>query len=261
MQKGFIATTAIFCALTQLAIASPQPTKPAKPAAPLTWMGVTLGQPESEVLTTTGETGFMYPEPAIAPMTSIAYNIDRATGLLDVSFHAGRVSSIGIRRSVMNDSAPSSADPHGITLAMSETDVTSKLGKAEITSPNGTELLTYKTKDGLSWRYSFRDNVMQWLDVTMPDAALDAMPKMTATVHTGSSFEDAMINGAADESSGAANERSYLLEQHCPSGHWWERQQALVIKDNHDYDVLTLWCANGDTKKLYIDVTSFYGKL
>jgi hypothetical protein len=69
-----------------------------------------------------------------------------------------------------------------------------------------------------------------------------------------------MINGALDESSGAANERDYLLEQHCPSGHWHETGQALATNKDRRYDVLTLSCANGTTKTLYLDITSFFGK-
>lgn len=225
-------------------------------------MGLTLGEPEAAALSTTGETGFMYPEPAIGTMISIAYNIDRASGLLDVRFHAGRVSSIGIRRSVRHDSAPSSSDMHGITLAMSRSDVAAKLGNGSMTSAYGLDTYEYKMPNGLTWKYSFRGETMQWIQVALSDPTIDATPPAPAfTLHTGSSFDDAMINGAADEASGAANERDYLLEQHCPRGHWWETQQALVQHNDHHYDVLTLSCADGTTKKLYLDIGSFLGKL
>lgn len=262
IKRYFIATGAIFCAMFQFAAASPPRLHPDTTPVAVTWMGVTLGEPEADVLSTNGETGFMNPEPAIGPMTSIAYNIEGASGLLDVSFHSGRVASIGIRRSTMDGSAPSASDPHGITLAMSQSEVTAKLGKGELSSAYGRDTLQYKEKNGLTWRYSFMNNVMQYIDVTMPDAAIDAMPAAPAfALHSGSSFEDALINGAADESSGAANERDYLLEQHCPSGHWWETQQALVTHNDRRYDLLTLSCANGTTKNLYLDITSFFGKV
>lgn len=52
-----------------------------------------------------------------------------------------------------------------------------------------------------------------------------------------------------------------VIEQHCARGHWHETQQALVTNKNRQYDVLTLSCADGTTKKLYLDITSFFGKM
>ncbi len=262
LKRHFVTGAAFLCAMTQFAVAS-TPSTPRPPSSALAWMGVTLGEPEGDVLSTTGETGFIFPEPVVGSMTGIAYNIERASGLVDVEFHAGRVSSIGIRRSAWDGSVPSAVDPHGITLTMSRSDVAAKLGKGNMTSAYGRDTYEYKTPDGLMWRYSFLNEAMQWISVRLSDAAIDAMPPAPAlTAHTGSSLEDALINGATDEKSGAANERDYLLEQHCPSGgHWHETQQALVKHGDRQYDVLTLSCADGKQKELYIDITSFFGKL
>jgi hypothetical protein len=37
-------------------------------------------------------------------------------------------------------------------------------------------------------------------------------------------------------------------------------QQALVTKDRKRYDVLTVSTSSGEVKKIYFDVSSFYGK-
>ena len=260
--RYFVTTGFIFCALTPVAMASTQISQPPVASASVTWMGLFLGQPEAEVLLKDGETGFSNPEPGIGPMTAMAYNIDHASGLLNVSFFSGRVASIGIRRSVRTGSAPVESDPHGISLAMSLADVTAKLGKGERTSAYGTDTLQYTSQGGLTWKYAFRNNLMQSMEVAAPETVTHAMPTAAPfSLHTGSSFDDALINGATDEFSGAANERDYLLEQHCPRGHWMETGQALVAHERRQYDVLTLACANGEKKTLYIDITSFLGKM
>ena len=221
-------------------------------------MGVTLGEPAAVVLSTLGETGIVTPE----PITLIGYSIENASGVLVVHFRAGRVSSMAVQRPALHPGTPSAPDIHGITLAMSESDVAAKLGKGTLTSGQYNDTYEYETQDGLKWTYRFQRGEMRSMEVILSDAAIDAMgPAPAFTLHAGSSIDDALINGATDEQSGAENERNYLLFQHCPAGHWRETQQALRKIDDRHFDVLTLSCADGTTKKLYINITSFFGKL
>ncbi|HEY1729652.1 MAG TPA: hypothetical protein VGG22_14845 [Candidatus Baltobacteraceae bacterium] len=200
-------------------------------------MGLTLGQTQADVLSTKGETGFTS-GPAIDSITYILYNIHDASGVLAVRFHAGRVSSIALGRSIRGGGAPSDGDPHGITLAMSRSDVAAKLGKGSMASANGFDTYEYMTPDGLTWRYSFRGETMQWIYVALSNAMIEALPRApTFKLHAGTSFDDALVDGAADDPSGVANEGFYLHSQRCPSGPWQETKQALVKHNNRQYDV------------------------
>jgi len=67
----------------------------------------------------------------------------------------------------------------------------------------------------------------------------------------GSSFEKAII------AESVSSEYEYVREI-CPSCQFLE--QELVFEKNQPYDILTFEDANGETKKYYFDISSFFGK-
>ena len=74
---------------------------------------------------------------------------------------------------------------------------------------------------------------------------------------------DAIIVQADSETSGVRQEYAYIATLKCADGTGVYRmtQQALLNKDGHAYDLLSVKCSIGDEKRdIYFDITSFFGK-
>lgn len=226
------------------------------------WLGVTLGEPQAQMFQTQGEAGYGIPA---AGRGAISYTIDRGNGLLDVSFRDGYVQSIGLRKGVYSHVLPTVTDPSGIALGASRDDVIAKRGAgSEVKPAKGWPYLAYTDPDGTTWSYYLLDGVVRDIVVAAPDAALDALPAAAVPDPKGGrSYNDAILNGAAEEPSGAANEAAYVLNLRCSNGGalFREAQQSLANRDGRTYDILHLQCYQGDeTRDLYFDITPFFGK-
>ena len=73
----------------------------------------------------------------------------------------------------------------------------------------------------------------------------------------GSSYEKAIIVKAADEQTGVHAEYQYL-DKHFPGNK--RGGQSLQSSGGKSYDVLEFTTAKGEAKKLYFDITAFFGK-
>lgn len=231
----------------------------------LNWLDLSLGEPQTDVFARYGEAG--YHGSSTDGTSIISYTISHDHGNIYVVFEKARVKEISLTTSVWDGSSSSIADPHGITLSMSADDVIAHRGKSESTSDDkyGRHSLIYSDVAGTKWTYRFSPRGMQAITLSAPAAAIEAMPAATAPpIHGGTSFDDAVINGAEDERSGARNEYSYLISMRCLNGGgmWREDRQSLVTRDGHKYDVLNLKCYRSDeTRDLYFQIDSFFGKM
>ena len=74
----------------------------------------------------------------------------------------------------------------------------------------------------------------------------------------GSSFEKAIVIKGGNEETGVHAEYAYLQRKY-PG--YRRGRQALLVKKKRAYDVLDFTTAAGAKKKVYFDITDFYGKL
>lgn len=78
-----------------------------------------------------------------------------------------------------------------------------------------------------------------------------------STIADGSSFEKAIVIQEKSEMTGPAAEYKWIKE-HYPGSK--TKGQALMTHDKKPYDVLTVVTADGTEKKVYFDISKFFGK-
>lgn len=226
-------------------------------------MGRTLGSSETDALAGVGDAAFV-------DNGGAQFTVDHAHGIMDLDFTNGRLTGFGIRQNWRDFSIPAIADPWGIALGAKEADIIAKRGtKVATADVNGRHYLTYTDASGTTWQYMFfsNDDKLRGLYAKLSPEQVKALaPAEPPAAHGGTSFDDAIMNLASDESSGAQNEEDFLLHFSCPAddgkrGMWREDTQRLVDHDGKKYDVLGLHCNfTGKKRDLYFDVTSFFGK-
>lgn len=227
-------------------------------------MGQTLGSLETDALKSTGDAAFVQQGGA-------QFVIDHAQGTFTLYFTNGRLTALDISDNWRNGKIPTIADPFGVATGTTEADIIAKrCAKMETLEAYGRHHLTYTEPSGTTWRYTFfqKDDRLREIHVKLSDAQVAALSAADPPVaHGGTSFDDAILDLAADEPSGAQNEEDFLLNFSCPAdngrrGMWREDAQRLVEHNGKQYDVLSLHCnMTGATRDLYFDVTSFFGKM
>ncbi len=75
--------------------------------------------------------------------------------------------------------------------------------------------------------------------------------------HDGSSAEKAIIITAPSEQEGVSTEYAWLKKTY--PGYSFQRQSLQSIGSRH-YDLLEIKTSEGDTKKIWFDITDFFGK-
>jgi hypothetical protein len=229
-------------------------------------MGRTLGSLESDALAGVGDAAF------VKENGGAEFVVDHAHGIMDLAFTNGRLTALGIRENWRDFSIPAIADPWGIAPGAKQADIIARRGiKVATSDANGRRYLTYTDPSGTTWEYTFNLNDDKLRGIYAKLSA-DQVKALTAAqppaAHGGTSFDDAIVNLASDEPSGAQNEANFLLHFSCPGddgkrvGRWREDSQRLVERDGKQYDVLGLRCnLSGKKRDLYFDVTSFFGKM
>jgi hypothetical protein len=79
----------------------------------------------------------------------------------------------------------------------------------------------------------------------------------TAFVRDGSSFEKAVIINETSESTGDPAEYAWLALNY-PG--YIMNSQSLVYHNKHPYDILNFQTHEGVSKKIYFDISNFFGK-
>ena len=228
-------------------------------------MGRTLGSLETDALAGVGDAAFVRDGGA-------RFVVDHAHGIMDLAFTNGRLTGFGIRENWRDFSKPSIADPWGIAPGAKEADIIAKRGtKVATEDAHGHHALIYTDASGTTWEYMFflNDDKLSGIYAKLSAEQVKALaPAEPPAAHGGTSFDDAIMNLASDEPSGAQNEGDFLLRFSCPAddgkqrGRWREDTHRLVERDGRQYDVLGLHCnLTGKRRDLYFDVTSFFGKM
>lgn len=104
------------------------------------------------------------------------------------------------------------------------------------------------------------------LPPTAPPEAVSPAPAtspLTSPARGGTSFDDAVVINAANESDGAKAEYTYLAAHPCGNGGKWRlNAQHLITHDSTPYDVLDVTCSDGGANRsFYFDIKSFFGKM
>jgi hypothetical protein len=85
-----------------------------------------------------------------------------------------------------------------------------------------------------------------------------ATPTISYAGGDGSSMEKAIIiQGADDDEDGVEAEYEYL-HAHYPG--YKRGDQSVEHSNGHSYDILEFTTADGQTKKVYFDITQFFGR-
>jgi hypothetical protein len=257
MQKRIVSMLALALCLGT----GPVPTPPAITQ----WLGVSLLEPQADVIASFGEAGLNFTAKDNSRSYHL-YNVDGAKGTVDVVFSHGVVAMIGLNVPTFSTAVTTLADPFGITLDSTRVELTARRGAGEVTTDaRGWTSIRYSQPDRSTWTYSFRNgDLVKSIALEPAQSALDALPAAPVPVlHTGTSFDDALVDGAKDEASGARDEEDYLLTLRCLNngGMWREASQRLVNHNGKPYDVLHLTCyRSSEERDLYFEISSFFGK-
>ena len=79
----------------------------------------------------------------------------------------------------------------------------------------------------------------------------------SSSVRDGSSYENAIVIQEKHEGPGVDAEYKWI-RQHYPGSK--TKSQALTNKNGKPYDILTIQTADGTEKKIYFDISNFFGK-
>jgi hypothetical protein len=89
-----------------------------------------------------------------------------------------------------------------------------------------------------------------------PAPVVDSHPAPTPSVQDGSSFEQAIVITAQNEDEGVKAEYRWLRE-HFPG--YREIHQYLMTQKGH-YDRIDIMTVDGQSRSVYFDINSFFGK-
>ncbi|MEO8869358.1 MAG: hypothetical protein ABI357_00855 [Granulicella sp.] len=81
---------------------------------------------------------------------------------------------------------------------------------------------------------------------------------LASAARDGSSLANAIVINAADESTGVAAEYKWIAERF-PG--YTRGQQALLNEGGRFYDEIDFSAASGEKKKIYFDISNFFGKM
>lgn len=236
-------------------------------AAP-SFAGVTLGETESALIAQMGE-------PMLrrnASGNAIEYVYVGAGNTIEfVRVVSGNVVQVAVKAAQPKDAI--SGDPPaalGITLGDPPAKILA-LGKERFVTAlkSGDETTgIYSGDDGLQYGFTTSyaaGNVTQVL-ARLDPAKAQALAPSTAPqpiLHGGTSFDDAIIIRAPNESIGVKSEYVYLAVHRCAGGgRWQSKNQGLQTHAGTPYDVLTVKCSTDNSETtFYFNIAGYFGKM
>jgi len=84
-----------------------------------------------------------------------------------------------------------------------------------------------------------------------------ATNQTTSSNNDGSSFEKAIVIQEKSESAGVAAEYTWLKEKY-PG--YQSKGQSLTMNGKKPYDIIQIMTANEEEKKIYFDISNYFGK-
>lgn len=254
------AALGLFAAI--VAVSSPGSASPA-PADDVTWHGVTLGMPVSELRSRIGD-----------PLRVVAFEngqrvarywVPHADALFFAIEQRGYV--VGLRAAA--DAPPTGpvaevpADPSGVRIGDTLTSVRALHPDFHYETPaGGPPALVGRANAHVGVVYEFgsdRVQSFQWgtmVPATFPDRPDAGQP-------TGNSPADAIYDVQRNESDGVDWEYVYLSYHPCDGETRWKlQQQSLINAGGRAYDRLHVVCPTTKAERdFYFDITSYFGKL
>lgn len=77
----------------------------------------------------------------------------------------------------------------------------------------------------------------------------------------GSTEQNAVIINASSSLIGIPSEYEFIQSQYGVKGSDWELEQQMQYDNNsRSYDIIEIRLSNGISKKIFFDITNFYGK-
>jgi hypothetical protein len=237
-------------AVAALALAAVAAT--ATPAPGPAFAGVTLGESATALVTRMGDPTAVRTD---ADGTMYTYVTDRSAGQY-VAIFFDRNNAVEVHATRIAPAQGAGLTALGITLGAPETAL------ASLPKPDAHG--NYPGADGLLYGFAAKGGIVHRIIAALPRARQTALPASPpATIHGGTSFDDALVIGAATESAGVPAEYAYLDLNPCPGGGTWKPgKQSLFDHGGKPYDVLDVVCSTGGaTRSFYFDISRYFGKL
>ena len=225
----------------------------------MTFAGVTLGESGSQLVADMGE-----PVARSADGTTYLY-VGPGSSREVVHLTQGTVREVELD-AFQNVDPRDAAGPAllGVTLRDPESKLdalgtSSLLGDRRV---GDTRLRAYRLDASTSVAFvtSSNGNGIVSMLMTLKDGVAPTNADAPPILHSGTSFDDAIVLKAANESIGVTSEYAWLAEHPCTGGNWKVATQALV---NHGapYDVLSAKCTkDAVTRDFYLNIAGFFGK-
>jgi len=233
-----------------LAVATPPPGADS-------WQGVWVGESASEVVAGNGEPLLrrQLPDGEILTWNRLS-NPDAYMIIIESS---GSVRTIRVLATKADGSKADLTDPSGVKIGDSTDQLRTKRGppKETYSQQDGSIVYEYDGSSDDVWGYDFYDNGLHAIMLT----SAHEPPVGSATgpdPRDGSTIGKAFVIDALSEVEGIRFERYYASEY---SGCGQIVEQATSSHSGLQYDRLDLKCADGSTRSLFFDITSFFGKL
>ena len=239
-----------------LAAATPVPTQAVQP---ITFAGVTLGESAAELVAQRGE-----PVARSADGTSYLYVGAGSTGEV---VHLTRGSVREIEVDALERVDPTTGAPPkalGITIRDPESKLAALAPAQTGDRRAGSDRIrAYRVDASTSVAFvtspSFKG--IRAILVVVEDSALPKSDSTAPPLHDGTSFSDAVVLKAPNESVGVMSEYAWLSSHPCTGGIWRLAKQSLVSHDKTPYDVLNVTCSAGAQKRdVYFDIGAYFGK-
>lgn len=215
------------------------------------WLGVTLGEPYSNVFTRMGD-------PIVAThdatVSKFVYLTEHGNAFVTVVTERGRVS--GVRLWALPTATPKTADPFGIALNQDVQAVIQKRGKPSRTaSDSDGPFDSYQDGDVL-WLYNLNgNNTVRTITLSTTESAVEDMTQQPLpALHAGTSPADAIVMDVNSADDAKRWEGMFLAVHPCNgNGTLRQNKRETQTQDGNAYDVVSATCSSAGA-----DVTLYF---
>ena len=215
------------------------------------WLGVTLGEPYSNVFTRMGD-------PVVAThdatISKFVYLTEHGNAFVTVVTERGRVS--GVRLWALPTAAPKTTDPFGIALNQDVDALIQKRGKpSRAASDSDGPFDSYQDGDVL-WLYNLNgNNTVRTITLSTTESAIEDMPAQPLpALHAGTSPDDAIVMDVNSADDAKKWESMFLAVHPCNgNGTLRESKRATETQSGNTYDVVNAACSSSGS-----DVTLYF---
>lgn len=225
-----------------------------------TWLGVTLGEPYSQVYARMGDPVISTKDPHV---TKFVYLTERENAFVTVLTQRGHVS--GVRLWSLPTAMPKTADPFGIALNDDTDKLLQARGKPSRTAADSDGPFDAYQNGDVLWLYHLNANqTIRTITLSATQAAIEDLPEAPLPqIHTGTSQSDPIVMDAASPDDAKQWEGMYMAVRPCASGGKWRiDKRATQNLGGTAYDAVTASCSSGGAAETlyFTSVRSFTPK-